>query len=286
VGVALGLTAALLWGLADYSAALASREVGALRVVLGFHVVAVVLLGIGVVATSDFGRAGGEHVLVLALVGAVGAVAYLSFYRALAIGPISIVSPVVSGYAATTVVLALFLLGESLSVLEAGAVVLAVGGVMLASSDLASVRKSDSARPQGVLLAILAMVTLGGFVFGLAYYAGDLGWLLPIFLGRASTLVVLALALAGDLRRSPRLVSARLLPVIVLLAVLDTGGYVAFNVGTGHADTAIVAGAAAPYAVVPIVLGVVLLEERPAALQWVGIVLVLVSVATLGLVAG
>jgi drug/metabolite transporter (DMT)-like permease len=286
VGVALGLTAALLWGLADYSAALASREVGALRVVLGFHVVAVVLLGIAVVATSDLGRAGGEQILVLALVGAVGAVAYLAFYRALAIGPISIVSPVVSGYAATTVVLALIVLDETLSVLEAGAVVLAVGGVMLASSDLASVRMRDSARPQGVLLAILAMVTLGGFVFGLAYYADDLGWLLPIFLGRASTLVVLAAALAGDLRGSPRLVMARLLPVIVLLALLDTGGYVAFNVGTGHADTAIVAGAAAPYAVVPIVLGVLLLEERPAALQWVGIVLVLVSVATLGLVGG
>jgi drug/metabolite transporter (DMT)-like permease len=286
VGVALGLTAALLWGLADYSAALASREVGALRVVLGFHVVAVVLLGIAVVATSDLGRAGGEQILVLALVGAVGAVAYLAFYRALAIGPISIVSPVVSGYAATTVVLALIVLDETLSVLEAGAVVLAVGGVMLASSDLASVRMRDSARPQGVLLAILAMVTLGGFVFGLAYYADDLGWLLPIFLGRASTLVVLAAALAGDLRGSPRLVTARLLPVIVLLALLDTGGYVAFNVGTGHADTAIVAGAAAPYAVVPIVLGVLLLEERPAALQWVGIVLVLVSVATLGLVGG
>jgi len=286
VGVALGLTAALLWGLADYSAALASREVGALRVVLGFHVVAVVLLGIAVFATSDLGRAGGEQVLVLALVGAVGAVAYLAFYRALAIGPISIVSPVVSGYAATTVVLALIVLDETLSVLEAGAVVLAVGGVMLASSDLASVRMRDSARPQGVLLAILAMVTLGGFVFGLAYYADDLGWLLPIFLGRASTLVVLAAALAGDLRGSPRLVTARLLPVIVLLALLDTGGYVAFNVGTGHADTAIVAGAAAPYAVVPIVLGVLLLEERPAALQWVGIGLVLVSVATLGLVGG
>jgi drug/metabolite transporter (DMT)-like permease len=286
VGVALGLTAALLWGLADYSAALASREAGALRVVLGFHVVAVVLLGIAVAATSDLGRAGGEHLLVLAAVGAVGAVAYLAFYRALAIGPISIVSPVVSGYAATTVVLALILLGESLSVLEAGAVILAVGGVVLASSDLASMRVRDTDRPQGVLLAILAMVTLGTFVFGLAYYADDLGWLLPIFLGRASTMVVLAAALAGDLRRSPRLVSARLLPVIVLLALLDTGGYVAFNVGTGHADTAIVAGAAAPYAVVPIVLGVVLLEERPAAPQWVGIVLVLVSVATLGLVAG
>ena len=37
MGVALGLGAALLWGLADYFAALASRGIGALRVVLGFQ---------------------------------------------------------------------------------------------------------------------------------------------------------------------------------------------------------------------------------------------------------
>ena len=285
MGIALGLTAALLWGLADYSAALASREVGALRVVLGFHIVAVVVLGIAVVAAGDLGRADAGQMAVLALTGAVGAAAYLAFYRAFAIGPISIVSPVVSGYAATTVVLALIVLGERLSALEAGAIALTVGGVMLASSDLGSARARESARLQGVLLALLAMVTLGGFVFGIAYYADDLGWLLPIFLGRAATTLVLAAVLAGDLRRSPRLVSARMLPVIAMLAALDTGGYVAFNLGTGHADTAIVAGAAAPYAVVPIVLGVVLLGERPAVVQWVGIALVLVSVAALGFVS-
>ena len=142
-----------------------------------------------------------EQTVVLALTGAIGAGAYLAFYRALAIGPISIVSPVVSGYAATTVVLALILLDERLSALEAGAIALTVGGVMLASSDLGSARARESARLQGVLLALLAMVTLGGFVFGIAYYADDLGWLLPIFLGRAATTLVLAAVLAGDLRR-------------------------------------------------------------------------------------
>jgi drug/metabolite transporter (DMT)-like permease len=189
---------------------------------------------------------------------------------------------VVSGYAATTVVLALIVLGERLTALEATAVALAFVGVVLASSDLAASRPSESSRARGVLLAIVAMITVGGFVFGIAVYASDLGWLLPIFVGRGFTMLFLALALAGDLRRSPRLLPVRMLPVIVLLAVLDTGGYVAFNLGTGHADTAIVAGAAAPYAVVPLILGVVVLRERPAPVQWAGIVLVLVSVAALG----
>jgi drug/metabolite transporter (DMT)-like permease len=251
--------------------------------VLGFHVVAVALLAVAVVAAGDLGRAEAGQVAVLAVVGAVGAAGYLSFYGALAIGPISIVSPIVSGYAATTVVLALLVLGERLSTLEAAAVALAVVGVVLASSDLASVREAGSTRARGVLLAIVAMVTVGGFVFGIAYYAADLGWLLPIFVGRGFTLLFLAVALGRDQLRSRRLLPVRMLPVIVLLAVLDTGGYVAFNLGTGHADTAIVAGAAAPYAVVPLILGVVVLRERPAAVQWAGIVLVLVSVAALGL---
>ena len=37
MGIALGLAAALSWGLADYFATLASRRAGTLRVVLGFH---------------------------------------------------------------------------------------------------------------------------------------------------------------------------------------------------------------------------------------------------------
>ena len=50
MGILLGLTAALSGGLADYFAALASRRAGSFRVVLGFHLVAMVLLvaiGIG-----------------------------------------------------------------------------------------------------------------------------------------------------------------------------------------------------------------------------------------------
>ena len=53
--------------------------------------------------------------------------------------------------------------------------------------------------------------------------------------------------------------------MIVFIAVVDTVGYVAFNFGVRHAETTIVATAAAPYSVVPIALGVLLMHERPVA---------------------
>jgi drug/metabolite transporter (DMT)-like permease len=56
-----------------------------------------------------------------------------------------------------------------------------------------------------------------------------------------------------------------------------------FNVGVRHAATSIVATASAPYAVVPIVMGVSLLRERPTPVQWSGVALVIGGLVTLGL---
>ena len=73
--------------------------------------------------------------------------------------------------------------------------------------------------------------------------------------------------------------------MIALLALLDTGGYVFFNLGIGHAGTAIVAAASAPYAVVPIVMGISLFGERPTRTQWLGVALVIAGVIILGAAA-
>jgi drug/metabolite transporter (DMT)-like permease len=69
-----------------------------------------------------------------------------------------------------------------------------------------------------------------------------------------------------------------------VLALLDTGGYVCFNLGAGHAPTAIVAAASAPYALVPIAMGVSLLRERPTGAQWLGVACVVGGVVVLGIV--
>ena len=84
-----------------------------------------------------------------ALVGVLGGVSYLAFYRALAIGPISIVSPIVSAYAAVTVVCAVLIGGERLGGGETVAIVVVMLGVVLASSDLAQMRHSSASRSSG-----------------------------------------------------------------------------------------------------------------------------------------
>lgn len=284
MGIALGLGAALCWGLADYFASLASRAVGAFRVVLGFHLVALVPLAVLVIATDAFAHLKLSQLPVFVLLGAVGWLSYLAFYGALAIGPISVLSPIVSGYAAVTVVLAVLISSETLSAGETAAVVITILGAMVASANVRAILGTHLERRSalGFLLALAAMALLGGFVFGVSYYHRTIGWLGPIFLARAFSAVFLLgqTAVTGELHeRLPR----NLRRVIVLLAFLDTAGYVCFNIGVRHAATAVVATASAPYAVVPVLMGTLLLRERPSAVQWLGVSLVLAGLVTLGL---
>jgi drug/metabolite transporter (DMT)-like permease len=286
MGILLGLTAALSWGLADYFAALASRRTGSFRVVLGFHLAAMVLLTVLVVGTGEgLSDVSGGDLAWFAFLGVLGAVSYLAFYRALAIGPISIVSPIVSAYAASTVVCAVLIGGDRLAGGEVAAIVVVMLGVLLASSDLAQMRHLERVALLGIILALFTAVVIGAFVYGVAYFSDEYGWLVPIFLARGLTTLFLVLVSlnGGEWRfpdRSPRLVAT-----IVGIAVVDTLGYVAFNFGVRHEDTSVVATAAAPYAVVPIVAGVMLLHERPRTTQWAGIGLVIAGLVVLGLVS-
>lgn len=286
MGVLFGLGAAVTWGSADYVAAIAGRRIGSHRVVLGFHVVATFLLALLVLGTGSLEGVSAADVAFFVFVGALGWTGYACFYRALAIGPISVLSPIVSGYAMVTLLLAIILLDERLGVAAACAVVVSVVGIVLASSGLRHIFRIERIDAHGLLFALAAMVLIGAFVLGVSVKADDLGWLAPVFLARLfSTVFVFASLIKGGGWRFPDR-SPRVLWAVVALAVLDTAGYIFFNLGTEHSDTAIVAAASAPYAVIPVIAGVMFFHERPTPTEWVGVGFVIAGLVLLGLAVG
>jgi drug/metabolite transporter (DMT)-like permease len=219
-------------------------------------------------------------------VGALGWAGYACFYRALAIGPISVLSPIVSGYAMVTLLLAIVFLDERLGLAAACAVAVSVIGIVLSSSGLRHIFSVEWDDMHGLLFALAAMVLIGAFVLGVSVKTDDLGWLAPVFLARLfSTVFVFASLLRGGAWRFPDR-SPRVLWAVVALALLDTAGYISFNLGTERSDTAIVAAASAPYAVIPVIAGVLFFHERPTPIEWVGVGFVIAGLVLLGLAVG
>lgn len=126
------------------------------------------------------------------------------------------------------------------------------------------------------------MALIGGFVFGVSYNHGRLDWLAPIFLARGFATLFLALQGSRTGLRWP-VRTPRLLGIVALLGLVDTAGYACFNIGSEHAATSVVATASAPYALIPIAAGVLLLGERPSFVQRSGVALVLGGLVVLGL---
>ena len=186
MGIGLGLCASVCWGLADPVVAWATKSVDARWIVMAFHLVATVGLGVAVAVSHGITPVVWSDIPLFVALGGAGWLSFVAFYSALAIGPISVVSPIVSGYSAVTVLFAVVIGGESPSLGIAGGVLLTLTGVLVASlnfrhrPDEPIVRRAR----RGGVLAVMAAAGFGGFVYGVSYDSHRLGWLAPIFLAR------------------------------------------------------------------------------------------------------
>ncbi len=107
-----GLAAALGWGLADFSGAVAGRRIGSVATVIVGQVFSLSFMTVVVLATGSSITALGPIVGWIALNGVFTAIAYMGHYRALELGPVAVVSPIGATYAVVGVALAMIVLGE------------------------------------------------------------------------------------------------------------------------------------------------------------------------------
>src|SRR6266545_283359 len=121
---------------------MASRRAGVALTALGMQI-----LGLGAIALvvallgrwPEFAPSQVPWALALAIVGTASLVA---LYRAFALGPIAVVSPVVASYAALSVVGIVIFLGERLTAGQAVAIGVTFVGVAVASTDIRELRRT------------------------------------------------------------------------------------------------------------------------------------------------
>jgi drug/metabolite transporter (DMT)-like permease len=272
VAIALALGSSLIWGCADFLGGMFSRRQPLAAVVL-------VSQGAGFVAlfcwlaASGFSIDGGSLGLGL-LAGMGGGIGLALFYRALAVGTMSIVSPISACGALLPFVISLAT-GEHPAALVLAGAVIALAGAVLASAD--EHRAAESARRRAVLLALGAALALGAFteLIGLAGKHGDtLSALVGARIGSLAVLGIWAIA-----TRAPVRLDRSALPGVVGLGLLDTGANILFVLASERGYLSIVAVLGSLYPVATIIAAYLFLSERISRLQRSGVALALVGIA-------
>lgn len=203
-------------------------------------------------------------------------------YRGMALGPIAVVSPVVSSYAALTVVLVVVVLGERLSTAQAVAVAVVFGGVLLATTDVRAVAESVRRPLPGVPISLAATIGFGIWGTLLAAATRQHDGLALILMWRASSVLLLAaIALAARTARPDELARGTIV-LIAIVGVMDTLANVFFVVGVRSGSAALTATGSGLYPLLPAFLGIVWLGERLAPNQYLGIAVLVAGLVALG----
>lgn len=280
-----GLVAAIGWGLADFTAAVASRRLGSLWVVLVSQTFSAAVVTVIVLVNGDDVGAVGVVLGWVAVNGAFAALGYITHYRALELGPLAVVSPIGATYALVGVVLAIVILGErpSLGILVGG--VVTILGVMLTSTDLRKVRAGTHTMPPGLPWAIVSAVGFGVGALTLAKLSQDLGWQVGLWSSRVAQLV--AFVVLGVLWRERQL-KGRFVARPAAIAAVTVGGadllgVLGYSIGAEAGFVIPVLIASAVFPLIAVALSVAYLHERPVPNQYVGVVLTVVGLIMVGL---
>ena len=273
----LALVSAVFIGGADFVGGITSRTANGIRV--GAYVA---LIGMPMaLAVSIVG--GSEHVSRAdvgwsVLAGTSVALGIGCFYIAMGRGLISVVAPVAAVTGAVIPVVYAVVRGERPGpVALIGLVIafVAVAVVSLAPSE----QHPDAAIVDAV---VLGLSLISGVLFGLFYVAfsrvSDDAGLWPVTIERGAASVVLVLA-ALALTRGPITGLRRMLPAVLLIALLEVAAVVPLLIALQRGPVAIASVVASLYPVTTVLLAAFVLRERLSRLQYTGVVCALVSVA-------
>jgi drug/metabolite transporter (DMT)-like permease len=272
-GVGFGLGAAASWGSADFCGGIASRRASPLATVvlsqaIGLAVAVALLLAVGEPAPS------GAALLWAALGGCTGFAGLVCLYRGMASGAMGLVASIAAVVAAGLPVVVGAFTGDRLRPVDMAGIVLALVALVLVTRP----SRHASLRREGLVLAVLAGLGAGCFfiAMGRALDAGSgPWWLIVASRGMSLALALVLVTATGGLRTIARSLS----PVMFGVGLFDVAGTAFFLLASTQGALSIAAVLASQHPAAVTILARLILRERLAGIQVVGIVAALVAIA-------
>jgi drug/metabolite transporter (DMT)-like permease len=318
ISASLALLGAFVYGSADFLGGLAAKRLRSIVVTavsaasgLAFLVLLLPVMG-SVWSLPD--------VLWGVLGGVFGVIAVVLLYACLAIGPMSILSPLTAIVCAVAPMLwGLLVNGETLAPIGYAGLAVALIAVVL----VGFIPGEKVVRPsvRGLVMAVGAGIAIGAFLIAMDQTSDESG-LVPLVMSRSTTVVVAAIAVAtlmfsaarqakpvssvfhaagaavgvtptghADLEHTAPAASTDALPstlraalwLTIACGVVDAAANAIMIVALRSGDLSIVSALTALYPAGTILLAAIVLRERVAAVQWIGLALALIAGGMLAL---
>ena len=273
MAVLLALAGALVYGCADFAGGLASRRNAVTSVVLLSQCAGlVVLLPALALVSGSFDAA---SIAWGAAAGIAGAIGLLLFFRGLAAGTMAVIAPLTAVTAAAVPVLAGLVGGERPAPLALVGVILAVLAVLLVSAEGGRLPSRAELLTPATATA-LGAGTAFGLLFVLLAQSGDESGMWPLAGARVASILFL-LGVVAVLRAPPR-VERGSLALVLASGAGDMGANVLFLLASREGLLSITGVLVSLYPAGTVVLALVVLKERLAALQVVGLMVAVAAV--------
>lgn len=286
-----GLTGALVFGSADFLGGLAAKRISAMRVTALSAATGLVAL---LITTAFVGGTWSPSALVWgALSGVSGSLAIALLYASLAIGPMSILSPLTAVLGAVVPMVWGLLTGDRFAPVGYAALALALVAIVLVGfvPEKGAVRASI----RGLLLASGSGILIGAFLIFIHQAPNDSG-VIPLVMNRAASSSIM-FATIGILawvrgRRSADDPSGAErgragwvpgLPLALACGVVDAVGNALLLIGLRLGDLSVMSVLTAMYPAGTIILAAIVLKERIAPVQWAGLILAIAAAGMLAL---
>lgn len=277
MAVVLALGSAITFGIADFLGGVASRRVATWSVVIGSQFFGLLLLVVVLPVLPPATLTGSDYAWGAAA-GVAGALALTQFFRALALGRMSIVAPLSAVISGAVPVVAGVGFGERPSMVAWSGIAVALPAIVMIAREPSDV--TDRIRTDVVASALVA-----GLGFGLFFVAldrtGTSAGIQPLIAARTTSVALLGAVGLATSRLAP--VRGRLLGIVALSGVLDMTANTLFLYAVREGLLALGSVIAAMYPASTLVLARVVLGERVQRSQGAGLVLAAGAVSLVAL---
>ncbi len=220
-------------------------------------------------------------ILILLVIGSIGAVAYYFFIKSLSMGQASINVPVANSYVIYTVIIAYIFFDEVVSSYQLGGIILVIAGVILISFKIHEIRKFDiKTIAKGVPYAFLCSLGWGVIVPLYRFVINDVGVFTAVFYMELITLLFMLLFLT---KYKFKKTDKNKFFLTILVAIAVAGGFFLGNYGISVGLISIVWTISSAAPLLTVILARIFLKEKIDTNQKIAIFLIVAGLILISL---